>query len=406
MFKFGIEHEVALFKGRSFADFSNTTFGEFQAVVNDLPVHEADYAGLRVGDHRIKHKRWYVEGYERFNLDGSFRECIPKGIEIRLAPCFSIAQILNGLRESFRLLKQAAVKRGFFPVCASLNPVLKQFLLSPPLNDFEIRMGTELPEIMTADIAMTTYGPDFNFSLEGATDAQIIDIGRKLTFYSPFIVPFSFSSPYCEGKLWDGFSYRTYLRTGHRPAAMVFIRDETNLLKTSPSLTNLHRIPAEAGRIEFKAFDAGNDLNLYAAQFALLKGIGLDRTLEGRSTVPDSQMHKLSAREGFHNAHIFAEARRVLQAAENALGADADALYLAPLKEMLERRTVPADFLISELKCGKSIAEILLCRGTLDWVGKPEPSGESRCSEKPQMGEISPVMGFGAPWRKQRTDLR
>jgi len=60
--RYGIEHEIALVRpdGR-FADFANTGFGEFQAMVDALPFNASDYPGLRVGDLGIKVKRWYVE---------------------------------------------------------------------------------------------------------------------------------------------------------------------------------------------------------------------------------------------------------------------------------------------------------------------------------------------------------
>ena len=54
-----------------------------QAVVDALPEDPADYPDLRVGDQGIKRKRWYVEGYERFDEQGALLRCDPKGIEIR-----------------------------------------------------------------------------------------------------------------------------------------------------------------------------------------------------------------------------------------------------------------------------------------------------------------------------------
>ena len=68
--------------------------------------------------------------------------------------------------------------------------------------------------------AMLTYGPDLNISVAGLSCERVIDIGRKLTYYSPYIVPFSYSSPFYQGCLWQGLSVRTFLRTGRRPAVM------------------------------------------------------------------------------------------------------------------------------------------------------------------------------------------
>ena len=116
---------------------------------------------------------------------------------------------------------------------------------------------------------------------------NVIDIGRKLTYYSPYIVPFSYSSPFYKGGLWDGLSVRTFIRTGKRPAALVFVQKEEQLINSIPSLTKIARIPAlEVGRIEFKACDSCDDFSTYAALLALLKGLVLDNTLLGRETVP------------------------------------------------------------------------------------------------------------------------
>lgn len=365
MFNFGIEHEVAFIKGDRFADFSNTTFAEFEAVIHDLPVHPRDYPGLRVGDLGIKHKRWYTEGFERFNADGSFRTCVPKGIEIRTSIRPTIAEALAELHASFRALKDAAAHHGLVATCASLNPFQNQFIIDPPLNRFELTLADECYEITTGDTAMITYGPDFNLSFPDCSDTRLIDLGRKLTFYSPFIVPFSFSSPFRLGRLWEGYSFRTFYRTGRRPAAMVFLQDPALLIKSIPTLTNLRRIPAEAGRIEFKAFDTCRSLKLYAAFFALLKGLLLDPTLKGRALVPDVDLHQLSARHAFHHESIRATAHQVLTAAQAALASDPDQRYLDPLFELLAQRLTPAHALIAAYHQGHPILDLL--QADLDW---------------------------------------
>ncbi len=74
-FTFGIEHEVAFInrEGR-FADYLNTPFADFDAIIAQLPFYESDYPQLRIGDAGIKRKRWYIEGFERFSADARERE--------------------------------------------------------------------------------------------------------------------------------------------------------------------------------------------------------------------------------------------------------------------------------------------------------------------------------------------
>ncbi|MBO0779616.1 MAG: glutamate--cysteine ligase [Ktedonobacteraceae bacterium] len=347
MFSFGIEHEAAFLNRRGqFVDFRSTLFAELEAIVAQLPLYEGDYPQLRVGDARIKHKRWYVEGFERYDETGVVIDCPPKGIEIRTTIHTSIQGAVQELTESFQLLAEAAACAGFVPALISFHPYCTEFVPDPPLNNYERQRKQQSPEKQTAVIPILTQGPDLNLSCEGMTTDEVIDAGRKLTSYSPYIVPFSFSSPFYAGELWDGLSVRTFVRTGVRPSALVFLARSEELMVSNPSLTKIARIPAEAGRIEFKACDSCADFTLYAALLALLKGLILDSTLVQRATVPDAALHQLSARHGFAHPEIAAGARAVLRAVECALEGDEDRTLLAPLHAMLSQRTTPAHELI------------------------------------------------------------
>ena len=342
-FFFGIEHEIAFLNRRGqFADFSNTSFAAFDAIIARLPKFESDYPQLRVGDAGIKVKRWYIEGFERFDDDGRVIDCPPKGIEIRTTIHDSIAGAVDELRESFEMLRAEAAKDGFTPVWLSFNPFHTDFIPDPPLTAFELRRRQESPEMQTAEIPMLTYGPDLSFSRPDLDDGQIIDIGRKLTFYSPALIPFSFSSAFYDGALWDGYSVRTWRRTGPRPAVMVFLHDPAHLIDSAPSLTQQARVPKEAGRIEFKAFDSCRDFDLYASLLALLKGLALDESLPGRATTPDPEQHRRSALLGFDAPEIRETAAQLLRAARTALADDPDAHRLDRLDAMLARGYTPA----------------------------------------------------------------
>ncbi len=360
MFYFGIEHEVAfLDRAGNFADFSRSKFTDFCQIIDKLPLYAEDYPQLRVGDAGIKKKRWYIEGFERFLDSEEVMECIPKGIEIRTTIKSTIQDTIAELLESFCLLREVSLEFGFLPVLVSFNPYYDVFQSNPPLNEYEIQRRKVSPEKQTANIPMLTYGPDLNISVAGLSVERVIDIGSKLTYYSPYIIPFSYSSPFYQGRLWEGLSIRTFVRTGKRPATMVFVEKRSELIKSTPSLTKIARIPAEVGRIEFKAFDSCDNFSIYAALLALLKGMVLDESLSGRAMIPDPVLHQLSAREGFDNESIFIHARKVLQAAELSLSNDPDLELLRPLKNLLEKRETPAHEMIRNFHTSGSIEETL-----------------------------------------------
>jgi hypothetical protein len=364
---FGIEQEIPLLRdgGNTFADFSNTAHEELQAVVDELPVYNEDYPRLRIGDLGIKQKRWYVEGYERFDEAGKFLKSLPKGLEIRTTPHKNADGALRELQESYALLLRHLIPRGFVPTWISFNPYHSVFVAEPPLNGFEKRMRGESPESRTAEIAELTYGPDLSISFSDFNDAALIDVGKKLTFYSPYILPFSFSSPFKDGERWDGLSVRTFVRTGARPVAMVFLHDNVNMIASSPSLTQPARIPFEAGRIEFKAFDTCRDPALYRSLFALLHGIIVDTTLPGRALTPDAAEHQRSAQFGFEDAKIRRGARDVLAASRAALGDSTEAAHLDFLDGMLDRNKLPVHDLIKTHEDSSSILKTLQTYGSL-----------------------------------------
>ena len=192
MFTFGVEHEVAfLDRNGRFADFHTTTFAEFDAIIAELPFYEGDYPQLRIGDAGIRRKRWYIEGLERFDETGRLIDYHAKGIEIRTTPHSTIQGAIAELHESFQLLRKVANGVGFVPVLTSFNPYRTDFVPDPPLNPYEEMLLQQSPEDLTSLLAMLTYGPDLSISVQGLSSDSVIDIGRKFTYYSPYIVPFS-----------------------------------------------------------------------------------------------------------------------------------------------------------------------------------------------------------------------
>ena len=123
-------------------------------------------------------------------------------------------------------------------------------------------------------------------------------------------MPLSFSSPFRDGAPWGGLSARTHLRTGARPAALAFLGPDAAQIASDPSLTQPARLPAEIGRLEFKAFDAIGDLTLYGELLSLLTGLVLDDTLPGRRTTPDAAAHRHVATVGLADDAVHARDRR------------------------------------------------------------------------------------------------
>jgi hypothetical protein len=112
---------------------------------------------------------------------------------------------------------------------------------------------------------------------------------------------------------------------------LVFVAEPQDLINSDPSLTKLAQIPAEVGRLEFKAFDS-TCFERYAGLLALLKGLMGDQSLSGRATTPDTALHQHSARYGFDDMEINRLAHTALAAADRALEGDPDRDYLTQLK--------------------------------------------------------------------------
>ena len=358
LFRYGIEHECALLRpDGSFADFTNTTFDELQDIVDVLPEDPADLHDLRVGDAGIKRKRWYVEGYERFDEHGTLLRCDPKGLEIRTRIHPSVEAAVAALCTDRKRLDVVAAAHGMGVTAIGFNPVRSQYVVEPAFNAWELGHRRRSPEARTAHLHMVTYGPDLNLSWAGCPPDELVDAARKLTALSPYLVPLSFSSPFRDGRPWGGLSARTALRTGARPAALAFLADGVPQVPADPSLTRPARLPAEVGRLEFKAFDSCPDLTLYGELLSLLTGLVLDTTLPQRRTTPDTDLHRHAARVGYADVTLRAGAEAALDAAAAAVaGRPADAARLASLRARFDRGECPAHDMLARYEAGDLVA--------------------------------------------------
>ena len=358
LFRYGIEHEAALLRpDGTFADFTNTSFAELAEIVDALPEDPADLADLRVGDVGIKRKRWYVEGYERFDERGALLRCDPKGLEIRTVIHDSVDAAVAALRADQALLDAVAAGHGLGVTAIGFNPVRSEYQVDPALNAWERTHRLGSPEERTAHLHMTTYGPDLNLSWAGATPDDLVDAARKLTALSPCLVPLSFSSPFRDGRPWGGLSARTELRTGARPAALAFLAAGVPQVPADPSLTQPARLPAEIGRLEFKAFDSCPDLALYGELLSLLTGLVLDTTLQQRRTTPDAALHRHAAGRGYADPGLRAGAEAALDAAAAAVAdRPADASRLTSLRARFDRGECPARDMLARYEAGDPVA--------------------------------------------------
>ena len=356
-FRYGIEHELAILRDGVYADFTDLTFDELQSVVDALPFDAADYPDLRVGDQGIKRKRWYVEGYERFDDQGDLVRCDPKGLEVRTRIHGSVDAAVGALAADVDLMNAELGRHGLATCAIGFNPLRTAYVIDPPLGEWERAHRIGSPEERTAHLHMVTYGPDLNLSADGL---DVLDAARKLTHYSPWLVPLSFSSPFREGKPWGGLSARTSMRTGARPAAMAFLGPDAEQVASDPSLTQLARLPAEIGRLEFKAFDAIGDLALYGELLSLLTGLVLDDTLPGRRTTPDAAAHRHVATVGLTDDAVHAGTGALLTAAEHALAdRPADLARLAALRRRWDRRESAASAMLAAYAAGATLTEVI-----------------------------------------------
>ena len=166
---------------------------------------------------------------------------------------------------------------------------------------------------------------------------------------------------------FGGLSYRTYRRTGRRPAVRVFVdRARVPRSQPSPSLVHAARIPTERGRVEFKAFDAPPDPALYPGLLAAVAGLAADRTLPGRLDRPDRSAHRRAAIEGFDAPDLAETAAELLRSARRGLTGTGWAALLDPLDASLSVHRTPAHDMIDAYASAGAVR--------LPLVGSPSPT--------------------------------
>lgn len=329
-------------------DFSNLAYPWISRVLADKP--GCDDPLLATGDLGIKRGYWYLEGDERFTADGGFATLEVKGVEIRTPPALSVTDALRALLDIEARLSARLAEHGLSLAIAGFNPERSVYTFTPPLNLWEQQLRQAHRAYDGSEVSTLSYGPDINLSMPGWSAEQALHASRKLNFYTPWLLPFSFSSPFYAGQRWPGWSKRTFERASLRPSVKLFL-DPDALARLSPLSRLVHpaRLPVEAGRIEFKAFDAQPSLALLAACCHLLEGVCRSDALPGQSETIDIALCQRAAQSGFADAQIRDAASEVLAQARAALhqaGKPAAAAALAPLDTLLARQRTPAHALV------------------------------------------------------------
>ncbi|WP_294957187.1 glutamate-cysteine ligase family protein [Sulfurovum sp.] len=309
MIQIGIEHEF-VFKNQNedYLDFENTEFDTFQQIVNAFPFHKGDERYFECKSLEKRPKRCYVEGFERYDLSGQLIETLPKGIEIRTLPHATVDTVVKEFTESYTRLTNIATSFGLYPLLTGVNPYKTSVLLHRPLNQKELTLRTKEWLTIALD-SMLVHGLQVNISMDHLSKEELEDLVHKLNYYVPYMIPFSFSSPFYNGDVFEGLSYRIFFRAGTRGLARLQKRKGVDV-------------------IEFGGFDACGSARLLRSLLLLFKGVLVDTTLTKRALAQNVEQVKRSSLKGFEDEEIKEEGRLVLNAAKVALGEEGKALEL------------------------------------------------------------------------------
>jgi hypothetical protein len=314
MITIGIEQEIVFKNSHNvYMDFSNTAYETFYKIIDPLPCYEDDNRFFHIKSLETKPKRWYVEGFELHDAQGNVTTTIPKGIEIRTTPHSDVGALVSEFSDSFNRLVTEAKKYNITPLLVSHHPFKTAFYLSNTVLESERVYRTETAFKIACN-AMLAHGLQVNLSV--SDDYDLDDIFEKIVYYIPFILPYSFSSPFYDNELFKGLCARNY----HLAASRIFT--------VKRQINGVHYI-------EFKGFDACADAQLLRSILVLFKALAGDTTLKGRSKTQDVGMIQRSCLFGFDDAIIKKGALAILDAASAVLQENEYGEFTL-LREMIE----------------------------------------------------------------------
>jgi carboxylate-amine ligase len=342
-FHFGLEVEYLLVDAQTFRplwhpDLSFDVLNDaFEAIpIDDIPALD----GLELEPPHRKLMPFVVEGYHLPAPELSPSDVLPKGVEIRTPVCPSIESCLRCLQVLHGRMQSSLGGLGYSAVTVSHHPVEDRF--DGPQNKRRHDFW------QWAMLAMTTYGPDVNVSLPAPLNDRLdpTDLHAKVNYYAPALTALTLASPFVRGGLWQfrgriGKSIRTHRRSVIAPAI------------------ELH--PEEAGRLEYKTFEATSSLDDLHAYFLLWLELLLDDGLRGKAS-EQTRIYDLGAvaHNGLAAETVAERAAEVLDRAPGVLAVHGfDPGPLEPFRRRLETGRLPADVLVDLFKREGSIPGVL-----------------------------------------------
>lgn len=314
--KIGIEQEfVFTDESGRYIDADNTPYSVFAGIVEQFPACAGDDSVLDCKSLEQRPKRCYVEGFERHDAEGNVIETVPKGLEIRTMPHESVDELVAEFRNTYARVMQLARQAGLSPVLTSMHPFKNELALDGLLDETERRVRTE-SRLAVARRSMLTHGLHVNVSLDGCPVNQMQSLVEKINYYTPSLVPWSFSSPFCNGSVFEGLCARNHSRAGTRSMTDLEDRQGVHVL-------------------EFRGFDAIGNTCLLTALLHLFCGLVLEDGLQGRASAQDPDRLRRSSLHGFSHPEFRREGLAILEAARAMRGEQGDSFDL--LEDMLER---------------------------------------------------------------------
>ena len=315
MIQFGIEHEFLLKNNKDeILDYSNSNYETFKQIVDEFPIYKDDINYFHIKSTEKIPKRCYIEGFEIHNIKGEIIKTIPKGLEIRTTPHYDVNCLITEFKNSLKTVDKILKKYKLTPVLISFHPFKSKFDIPENILEFEKNFRTE-KELKIAMNSMFTFGIHINFSSNEWNDLIFKKNIKKLNYYLPYIIPFSFSSPFVEGKKFKGLSYRTFYRSDKTP--LIELKEKNN-----------------QKYIEFKAFDIPENIEILTGLIFLIKGIILDKSLTEFRKEPNTEMIKIASLYGFKNEKLKSKILKILDSISKVLKEENK--YLDPLFEILQ----------------------------------------------------------------------